>query len=302
MKKIFNYTLAVMATMILFACQAVVFDEPVQNTQTKEVSFSMLAEHISPIGVTRVANGTPTSLMVLDYMGDKLIKVYTRNAGDAETDLAYTNLLEDITLNLTHGDHTLYFIASETKWESYDTTAGTISWNKAKQTWAVKKEVTVTASTATQEVSMPVKVAYVVFKMEDAIPPHAAKATLTLSKGSTVFNYKTMTGGAGTEVSSSASVASVVGQAGRGMSLYTFVPSDAAAVTVDGVSAFSAGEGILKVTDSSDKEISSRSKNNLGIKEGYETTVSGIFFQYTDQPFSLQLGDWTGNITYNQWD
>lgn len=94
------------------------------SSKTREITFSMETIQLSgstPMKAPTRAISAPTYLLVLDELNGSIVS--------ANTVERTVDALTPLTMNLTYGDHTLYFLACKNSYASFNTTDMTESWD-----------------------------------------------------------------------------------------------------------------------------------------------------------------------------
>lgn len=204
---------------------------------------------------------------------------------------------------LTYGNHTLYFLTSVNKWDALDTDAHTISWSttKLQQTWATSVTVNVDkVGMEEKDVSMPMVVGVVLFTFNDAIPSDASTYSYSISKASWTYDYFKDSGTAGEEIAVSDKLDSQIGKTNARIGIYSFVPSDAADVTINDTKAKNIGTATVSVVDTEGNHINATKApvtvENVGILPGYQTNLLGNFWGYKSDYTPTIQKSWTGQF------
>lgn len=274
------------------ACSATALDEVqtdeyvTPDTAVKQVTFGMQPT-LEAMASTRATAAEPTLLLVLDMGPDGRVTPYTRNVS-ADTDVT-GGVLDNLTLPLQYGTHTLYFVAADSPFMLYDTTGLTVQWDAQtgllKNCWAQKAEITVNQETATaQQIVMPIRVANIQMTIEDGISEGASSLEMSLSAGSWQLDLQTMSGVEATTVGRNISIQdSYIGVKGLTVNIYTFVPEGQQTV----------GTLSARAYDADNSEITSHILNNVPAAAAHITRYKGMFFS-NSQEFELSVeNEWT---------
>lgn len=254
------------------SCASEMLDDSPHQGQpdATEVQFSVFNESVTPLVTRNVDPSEATHLLVLDVSGQGT-QVYTRGTGTA-TDVDTKAVADPLTLTLTHGAHTLYFVAASTAFASYDAAQKTVTWDAAtavlRNCWAEKMVLQVSGSTASQTLTLPVRVGVATLEMTDVIPSGVDHFDLSFTAGSWTLDLTTMQGGDAGAISRRIDIKnSLVGQSAS-LGLYTFTPEEGTT-------------GVLTATayDASDQAITSHQINGVTIQEACQTNYKGMFFK-----------------------
>ena len=282
-------TMALLAAILLLsACDKQDVASP-DASKTREVTFKINALESggqTPMRAPTRAIAAPTYLLVLDEFGGSIV------AGN--TVERTTDALENLTLSLTYGQHTLYFVAAKNCYDSYNTTAMTATWtgnadHKLNYVWATKVVLDVNENTpANQAVTLALAVAQVQVQCNDAFPANTGNMAVTAETGSWTLNLRTLQG-VTSEVSTTANVSSYAGQTGKTMGFFTFIPA-------------SGNIGDLTITvynnAQTPEELASHTLEDVPVRLGYVSHYAGLFFS-RNQPFSFTFeDDWKGTDEY----
>lgn len=269
---------------------------------TTPVTFNLQAQGLTPM--TRAAVmpiGTPSCLIILDYMDGQLKGTYTRGTGSEDID--NNAILSSITLPLAQGSHTLYFLCAQEKWDALDKTNHTISWTTTdlKQVWATSLSLEVTElNQVAQPVQMNLCVGAIIFPFDDVMAPTCSTAEFSLSKSSWTYDYIAGTGTEGTMNKRTFDATEKRGKSNVVYYIYSFVPSDATEVDIKGTKAKNIGTATVFVKDEEGNYIGASKAPvtipDVGILPGYQTNLLGNFWLYKP-PFSLSIQDtWSGQF------
>lgn len=149
---------------------------PPEPMNSRQITFACLGDFsFSTSAFTRslTADGKDmTDLWVLDYQGTTLIQQLHQTADDADFGTP--------TLNLSIGDHHIYFVASRGQSPTLSTEDHTITFSKILDTFYKDYSLSVTAtSSGNRAVTLDRAVTKLKVTMTDAIPADAATFNLT---------------------------------------------------------------------------------------------------------------------------
>lgn len=258
--------------------------------KTREVTFKINALQSggqTPMGAPTRATGAPTYLLVLDELGGSIV---AGNTVERSTDA-----LENLTLNLTYGQHTLYFVAAKNRYDSYNTTSMTATWSgnadhKLNYVWATKVVLDVNENTAANEaVTLALAVAQVQVQCNDAFPANTGNMAVTAEAGCWTLNLRTLQG-VTSEVSTTANVSSYAGLTGKIMGFFTFIPASG-----------NIGDLTITVYDNAQTPVAlaTHTLEDVPVRMGYVSHYAGSFFT-RDHSFSFTYeNDWKGTDEYS---
>lgn len=286
----FSLILLLSSSLSLISCSSFEEEDGYPQKATANVTFVPTTQSITPL--TRAdanSTGTPTCLMVIDYVDGEFKAAYTR--GYDENDFDEENALSALSLPLTYGQHTLYFVSSAAKWDSHNTSNHTITWADQVVTWAKKVDINVNkVNMPSQDVNMEVCMSFVSFYINDALPADLAKITLSLQKRTLTYDYVAGKGAEGTSYERTFDISSsYIGKTKASFSAFTFVPSNAEETTYEDLSANNIGDMTLSAFDADDNELGTKTVTDVCIIAGYKTIVSGKFFSDFNQPYSMTV-------------
>lgn len=256
-------------------------------SKTREITFSMETIQLSgstPMKAPTRAISAPTYLLVLDELNGSIVSANTVERS--------VDALTPLTLNLTYGDHTLYFLACKNSYASFNTTDMTVSWDadhKLNYVWVAKKVIHVDESTAAAEaVTLDLAVAQVQVQCNDAFPANTGNMRIQAPTACWTLNLRTLQGVAG-EVVSTANASTFAGQTGMALALFTFVPASG-----------NIGDMTLTVYNNAatPQALATHTLEDVPVKLGYISHYTGLFFS-RGQSFSFSYeNDWKGVDEY----
>ena len=256
-------------------------------SKTREITFSMETIQLSgstPMKAPTRAISAPTYLLVLDELNGSIVSANTVERS--------VDALTPLTLNLTYGDHTLYFLACKNSYASFNTTDMTVSWDadhKLNYVWVAKKVIHVDESTAAAEaVTLDLAVAQVQVQCNDAFPANTGNMRIQAPTACWTLNLRTLQGVAG-EVVSTANASTFAGQTGMALGLFTFVPASG-----------NIGDMTLTVYNNAatPQALATHTLEDVPVKLGYVSHYTGLFFS-RGQSFSFSYeNDWKGVDEY----
>lgn len=178
----------VLAAVLLTACAK---DAAEETGGTRRVRFNVEGDFASPVfsyGETRAglsADGSEmTDLWLLDYMGGELVQTVHQTPSDTEWGSPSPDL--------TYGSHTVYFVASRGVTPVVDTDAGTIVWEKVRDTFWKAEQIDVTATTSQQRsVTLDRVVARLRLVVTDEVPAEAASMVVMPARWNYGLDYRT---------------------------------------------------------------------------------------------------------------
>lgn len=247
------------------------------------ITFSCVGEFEMIPFKTRalVADEKPmTDLWVLDYMGDELIQQIHQTSDDED--------FGQPTMDLDHGDHHLYFIASRGQGATLSTENHTITFTRVLDTFYKDYEINVTAtSNGSRSVALDRIVTKLTTVITDAIPEGAATFNITPTAWYYSFDY--ITGEPLTATANQTIVvnipASEIGNTNLRVNIYGF--SSATQWTTD-IS--------VNCKNSADDILGMAVINDVPFRRNHITQFSGPLFDGT-RAMSISLnGEWSENI------
>lgn len=186
------------------------------------VTFSCLGFELHPFTRSLEADGkSMTDLWVLDYIGTTLAQQIHQVSTDADFGTP--------TLNLTFGNHHIYFIASRGQDATIDTDAHTITFGKVRDTFYMDYEINVTAtSNGSRSVILERIVTKFTAIITDAIPEGAA--TFNIAPAQWYYGWDYVAGTPTTANTSQAITinipASEIGKTDESLNIFGFSASD----------------------------------------------------------------------------
>lgn len=263
------------------------------ESTTKQVTFGMQTTFEAMNGTRSTSNASPTLLLVLDAAPDGSVKTYTRNVS-SDTDVE-GDPLDNLSIPLLYGNHTLYFVAADSPLQMYDTTELTVKWDGStgilKNCWAQKLELNVNQEiNGSQQVTMPIRVANIQVVISEGIIAEASTIDMSLSAGCWQLDLKTMKGTEGMEVQRQIEVLDqYIGAKGLTLNIYSFVPEGTNTV----------GTMTVSASDQEQQVITSHVLSNVPAAEAQITRYTGMFF-HNQQDFTLSVeNEWNEeNLTY----
>ena len=249
-------------------------EDPADKPQLTTVTFGLFTEDIIPL--TRAENDVDLKyLYVFDESNGTTEKVLTRTKENPED-----NPLSDLSIQLSTGNHTIYFVATTRAYESFDKQTKSLTWGaNLGIVWAQSINMTVSSSqNEKKNVSLPLRVAGIRIVMEDAIPSNMSYMVQNVTAYSKTFNLATMSGQNPAPYSRrSAMPTSLLGQRNIKLDLYTFVPPVG-----------SVGDMTATAYDAGDVAIASKSFTNVTVTSGHFHQYSGNFFS-NNQSIGMEI-------------
>lgn len=225
---------------------------------------------------TRTVAASPNSLLVVDVVDDKYVQSVSR--------VSSANALEDVTLDLTKGQHKIYFVCGTQAWTQFDESALSVAWNETTppgETWSAVVPINVTGpSSSSTPVDLKHAVAYARIQMTDAIPSGVSYIKEVLVGASYTFNLLTQCGAAAATVSKTVEIpASYLGRTDVTLGIFAFVPQGVTKANSFSVIAY----------DSKDQEIASHDFSDVSMEANNYVLYKGQFFpaQSVNQGFLL---------------
>lgn len=249
-------------------------EDPADKPQLTTVTFGLFTEDIIPL--TRAENDVDLKyLYVFDEFNGTTEKVLTRTKENPED-----NPLSDLSIQLSTGNHTIYFVATTRAYESFDKQTKSLTWGaNLGIVWAQSINMTVSSSqNEKKNVSLPLRVAGIRIVMEDAIPSNMSYMVQNVTAYSKTFNLSTMSGQNPAPYSRRAAMpTSLLGQRNIKLDLYTFVPPVG-----------SVGDMTATAYDAGDVAIASKSFTNVTVTSGHFHQYSGNFFS-NNQSIGMEI-------------
>lgn len=257
-------------------------------SKTREITFSMETIQFSgstPMRTPTRAVSAPTYLLVLDELNGSIVS--------ANTVERTVDALTPLTMNLTYGDHTLYFLACKNSYASFNTTDMTVTWggaeHKLNYVWVAKKVIHVDESTAAADaITLDLAVAQVQVQCNDAFPANTGNMRIQAPTACWTLNLRTLQGVAG-EVVSTADASSFANQTEKALALFTFVPASG-----------NIGDMTLTVYNNAatPQVLATHTLEDVPVKLGYISHYTGLFFSH-DKSFSFSYeNEWRGTDEY----
>ena len=257
-------------------------------SKTREITFSMETIQLSgntPMRTPTRAVSAPTYLLVLDELNGSIVS--------ANTVERTVDALTPLTMNLTYGDHTLYFLACKNSYASFNTTDMTVTWggaeHKLNYVWVAKKVIHVDESSAAADaITLDLAVAQVQVQCNDAFPANTGNMRIQAPTACWTLNLRTLQGVAG-EVVSTADASTHAGKTGRSLALFTFVPASG-----------NIGDMTLTVYNNAatPQVLATHTLEDVPVKLGYISHYTGLFFSH-DKSFSFSYeNEWRGTDEY----
>ena len=237
-----------------------------EEDETKNVTYSMLQLAEPPHKIYEMAIARPNGTTE---------KVLTRTKENPED-----NPLSDLSIQLSTGNHTIYFVATTRAYESFDKQTKSLTWGaNLGIVWAQSINMTVSSSqNEKKNVSLPLRVAGIRIVMEDAIPSNMSYMVQNVTAYSKTFNLSTMSGQNPAPYSRRAAMpTSLLGQRNIKLDLYTFVPPVG-----------SVGDMTATAYDAGDVAIASKSFTNVTVTSGHFHQYSGNFFS-NNQSIGMEI-------------
>lgn len=249
-------------------------EDPADKPQLTTVTFGLFTEDIIPL--TRAENDVDLKyLYVFDESNGTTEKVLTRTKENPED-----NPLSDLSIQLSTGNHTIYFVATTRAYESFDKQTKSLTWGaNLGIVWAQSINMTVSSSqNEKKNVSLPLRVAGIRIVMEDAIPSNMSYMVQNVTAYSKTLNLSTMSGQNPAPYSRRAAMpTSLLGQRNIKLDLYTFVPPVG-----------SVGDMTATAYDAGDVAIASKSFTNVTVTSGHFHQYSGNFFS-NNQSIGMEI-------------
>lgn len=277
MKRLFLFAAIVAA---LVGCKG---NEP-DSQQSQQVTFRVNSMYQSqePMNAPRRA---PQATILDDEGGQALTDLYVF---DGTTQLAHqTNDQQDfgtVTLNLSHGAHSLSFIA--TRSTGITVADGVMTLGGIRPTFGKVVALDVTASTPAQDLTLDRISGQLVITINDAFPAAANQIEFIMATKYSQINVTNLLGVNGAEWTQKVSCAAVVGTTGKEYVFNTICPS----LTQEYTSDFT-----INVYNSSDQIIYTVTIDDVRFAANTKTMLSGNLFTVPSASVSVNTS-WNTNI------
>ena len=280
--KRFIYFMPLLA-IALFGCKG--NDEP-QNTQKQQITFKVAAfeQTQEPMGSPRKA---PQATILDDEGGVALTDLYVF---DGTTQLAHQVYEDDhdafgtVTLELSHGDHNLSFVATRSSGLAYS--AGVLSATSLRSTFGKTLALNVSGSTPAQNLTLDRISGLLYITINDEFPATANQIEFVMATRYTSLNVATLCGVNGAEWSQKVSCTGKVGQSGVQYSFNFLAPSLDDEYTSDLT---------INIYNSLDAVIYSVTIEDVRLAANTKTMLSGNLFTSPSASVSVNTS-WNSNI------
>lgn len=278
MKKILFVAVCAIA---LLSCKGK--DDP---TQTQKVTFKVTAfeQNQEPLGAPRKA---PQGTILDDEGGVALTDLYVF---DGTAQLAHQVYADDnaafgtVTLDLTHGNHNLSFVATRSTGLSYS--AGVLSASALRPTFGKLLALNVSGSTPAQNLRLDRLNGVLYITINDAFPATANQIEFSMANRYTSLNVANLCGTNGDEWSQKVSCTGKVGQTGVQYNFNFLAPSLDEEYTSDVT---------IRVYNSSDVVIYSVTIEDVRFAANTKTMLSGNLFTSPSASITVNTS-WQSNI------
>lgn len=259
-------------------------DEP---KQSKLITFKVTAfeQTAGPMGSPRKA--PQSTILDDDEGGVALTDLYVF---DGTTQLAHQVYADDndafgtVTLDLTHGNHNLSFVATRSTGLAYS--AGVLSATSLRSTFGKTLALNVTSSTAAQNLQLDRLNGVLYITINDAFPATANQIEFSMANRYTSLNVANLCGTNGDEWSQKVSCTSKVGQTGVQYNFNFLAPSLDEEYTSD---------VMIRVYNSSDVVIYSVTIEDVRFAANTKTMLSGNLFTSPSASITVNTS-WQSNI------
>ncbi len=206
-----------------------------------------------------LADAQITDLWVFDYVGDVCVQQVHQSSS--------ASAFDSPTLSMTHGEHTLRFVAS--RGTEPIVNEDVLSWTKPLDTFASEFPLTIDDNTdEVQVVTLQRIVSRIKIIMKDKLPANVYSAVLTLDNRSMGLNLSTLIETDREEIEQEFTIESMAGKTGGNLSVYSLQSSDES--TTAGLA--------LSLYDGEGNQLIERVINNVPMKRNQTTTLSGYVF------------------------
>ena len=273
MKKVL--ILSAFAALVFVGCKSK--DEP---KSIKEVQFT-----VSTFQQSTQPMHAPQATILDDEGGMALTDLYVF---DGTTQLAHqTNDQQDfctVTLNLTHGSHSLSFILTRSTGMSYD--AGVLTMTSIRPTFGKLMALNVSGSTGAQDLTLDRITGQLQLTINDAFPTTANEIEFVVNPRYSQLNVANLQGVNGDEWSQRVSCTAKQGQSGVQYTFNTICPSLTDEYTADvTINIYNAGGSVIYTVTIDDVRFASNTK----------TLLSGNLFTTPSASVGVNTS-WNSNI------
>ena len=189
-----------------------------------------------------------------------------------------------LTLNLTHGSHSLSFIATRSTGLTYEN--GILSMNSVRSTFCKPLALTVSSATGAQDVTLDRLNGALVLTINDAFPSNAAEIEFVINPRYSALNVSTFRGVNGASWNQRVSCASKQGQSGVSYTFNHLSPSLTDEYTADVT---------LNVYNTGGTLIHSVTIDDVRLAVNTKTLLSGNLFTAPSASISVNTS-WNANI------
>ena len=269
-----NILLSALVALILFGCKA---NEP---AELQQVTF-----RITNFEQTQQPMRAPAATILDDEGGTALTDIFifdgtTQVAHQTSDDAAFGTL----TLNLTNGSHSLYFIATRSTGMTYEN--GVLSMTSVRSTFCKPLALTVSSSTGAQDVTLDRLNGALVLTINDAFPANAAEIEFVINPRYSAINVTNFRGVNGASWNQRVSCTSKVGQTGVSYTFNHFAPRTDEEYTADvTLNVYNAGGTVIHSVTIDDVRLATNTK----------TLLSGNLFAAPSASISVSH-TWNSNI------
>ena len=289
---------ACLTLSFLSSCNQIDADQ-VEEMNSKEVTFSLSTFEVSQEAMTRANDSipvgyVPSHLLVLDVVNGEVKQTFEKTTDSLQVTTGVTkvsNVLENLKMTLSYGNHDIYFLAADVPYASYDKTNKTVSWSADHRlhiAWAKKVSVTVSQTTAsTQSVDLPLAVGCIALVCNDAQDSAASKMQIS---GNLFWTLALTTmKGLTTQTVHTYSIKIPDKNPGKTFSSFSFEPTSGSSINMTYTALDTAGNAIV-----------SHTLTNVPLSVGVYTRYKGDFYSITPL-FTLSVANaWTEieDLTY----
>ena len=270
-----NYILSLCAIALIFVgCK--------QNEPAKVQSVTF---HVQGFQQATEPMRAPAATILDDENGTALTDIFifdgtTQAAHQTSDDPDFGTL----TLNLTHGSHSLSFIATRSTGLSYEN--GILSMNSVRSTFCKPLALTVSSSTGAQDVTLDRLNGALVLTINDAFPANAAEIEFVINPRYSAINVTNFRGVNGASWNQRVNCTSMQGQSGVSYTFNHLSPSLTDEYTADvTLNVYNAGGTVIHSVTIDDVRLAVNTK----------TLLSGNLFAAPSASISVS-NTWNSNI------
>lgn len=253
-----------------------------------KVNQELVTREATPVTVE------PKRLLVLDYQDGELKQVIQKTTLEEEATESVTqvnNVMEDLSITLSYGNHELYILAANKSFSSFDTDTKVVAWTDTKRpsfTWAKKLSLNIDQhASTTSTVELPLVMAQIQVECLDNHDSRVAKMRIT-GKFCWELDLNTMKGITPEQAWNYIINTNNITTAGIKYHIFSFVPNSGIIENAT-----------LSAQTSNNQVIAEHTFQDVEISVGCLTNYQGQFF-ISSQTFKPTLeSNWINTITHN---